>query len=52
MSRGELQAAYRAVMAAKGSRIIDDATRERLNQESKLLADRLKDASKGQSGPR
>lgn len=51
MSRGELQAAYRAVMMAKGSRIIDDATRERLNQESKQLADRLKDVSKGQSGP-
>ncbi len=52
MTRGELQAAYRAVMAAKGSRIIDDATRERLNQESQQLADRLKDVSKGQSGPR
>lgn len=52
MNRGEAQAAYRAVMAARNSRIIDDATRERLNQESKQLADRLKDVSKGQSGPR
>ena len=51
MSMTETQAALQTVARARLNRNLDDPTRDRLNQEFEDLSNRMKELSKGQSGP-
>ena len=51
MGPADLQEALRAVTRARNNRNIDEPTRQRLNQESEQLSNRIKELGKGQSPP-
>jgi hypothetical protein len=51
MPIAEAQASFQAISRARTNRNLDEATRQRLNQESEQLSNRIKELGKGQSTP-